>query len=73
MVVEWPGRDQSVNRVRQTGEPRREPFPGDQLATARVVIQAFSELGLEAVLGACRGYIDFDAESLYPELPEALP
>ncbi|WP_405229102.1 EAL and HDOD domain-containing protein [Lentisalinibacter sediminis] len=53
--------------------PGGEPFPGDQLATARVVTQAFSELGLEAVLGTCRGYINFDAESLYSELPEALP
>jgi len=48
-------------------------FPGDRLATARVVTQAFSELGLEAVLGSCRGYINFDAESLHSELPEALP
>ena len=48
-------------------------FPGDRLATASVVTHAFSELGLEAVLGSCRGYVNFDADTLYSELPEVLP
>jgi len=48
-------------------------FPGDRLATASVITHAFSELGLEAVLGNCRGYVNFDAETLHSELPEALP
>lgn len=53
--------------------PDGGPFPGDRPATASVITHAFSELGLEAVLGACRGYVNFDAESLHSELPEALP
>lgn len=53
--------------------PDGRPFPGDRLATASVVTHAFSELGVEAVLGSCRGYINFDAETLHSELPEALP
>lgn len=42
-------------------------------ATASVVAHAFTELGIEAVLGECRGFINFDARTLLSDLPEALP
>ena len=42
-------------------------------ATASVIAHAFSELGIEAVLGNCRGFINFDTDTLLSDLPEALP
>jgi len=42
-------------------------------ATASVIAHAFTELGIEAVLGNCRGFINFDAATLLSGLPEALP
>jgi EAL and modified HD-GYP domain-containing signal transduction protein len=44
-----------------------------RLATASVIAHAFTELGIEAVLGDCRGFINFDAQTLLSDLPEALP
>lgn len=42
-------------------------------ATASVIARAFTELGIDTVLGDCRGFINFDTETLMSGLPEALP
>lgn len=45
----------------------------DRAATSAVIAHAFSDLGLEAVLGDCQGFINVDAELLLSEVPELLP
>ena len=42
-------------------------------ATAIVINHAFSELGIAAVLGECRGFINFDSELLMSDVVELLP
>jgi EAL and modified HD-GYP domain-containing signal transduction protein len=42
-------------------------------ATAIVINHAFSELGIAAVLGECRGFINFDGELLMSDVVELLP
>jgi len=42
-------------------------------ATATVIANAFSELGVEAALGSCRGFINVDEEFLFSDLLELLP
>lgn len=45
----------------------------DRMATATVIAHAFNELGIDAVLGGCRGFINFDAELLMSDVVELLP
>jgi EAL and modified HD-GYP domain-containing signal transduction protein len=45
----------------------------DRMATSTVIAQAFSELGIDAVLGGCRGFINFDAALLMSKVVELLP
>ncbi len=42
-------------------------------ATATVIANAFSELGIEAALGGCRGFINVDEDFLFSDIPELLP
>jgi c-di-GMP-related signal transduction protein len=42
-------------------------------ATTTVISHAFSALGVDAVLGSCRGFINFDAETLLSDVVELLP
>jgi c-di-GMP-related signal transduction protein len=42
-------------------------------ATAIVINHAYSELGIAAVLGECRGFINFDGELLMSDVVELLP
>lgn len=42
-------------------------------ATATVIANAFSELGVEAALGSCRGFINVDEQFLFSDLLELLP
>ena len=42
-------------------------------ATATVIANAFSELGVEAALGNCRGFINIDEAFLFSDLLELLP
>jgi c-di-GMP-related signal transduction protein len=44
-----------------------------RMATAIVINHAFSELGIAAVLGECRGFINFDSELLMSDVVELLP
>ena len=45
----------------------------NRMATANVINHAFSELGIAAVLGECRGFINFDSELLMSDVVELLP
>jgi EAL and modified HD-GYP domain-containing signal transduction protein len=45
----------------------------DRVATASVIAHAFSALGIDAVLGGCRGFINFDAQLLMSDVVEVLP
>ncbi|MDH5344055.1 MAG: EAL domain-containing protein, partial [Betaproteobacteria bacterium] len=45
----------------------------DQMATASVISHAFSELGIDAVLGNRTGFINFSAELLLSDIVELLP
>lgn len=42
-------------------------------ATATVIANAFSELGVEAALGNCRGFINIDEAFLFSDMLELLP
>ena len=42
-------------------------------ATAPVIANAFSELGVEAALGDCRGFINVDEAFLFSDMLELLP
>lgn len=42
-------------------------------ATATVIANAFSELGVEAALGSCRGFINVDEAFLFSDMLELLP
>jgi EAL and modified HD-GYP domain-containing signal transduction protein len=42
-------------------------------ATATVIANAFAELGIEAALGSCRGFINVDEEFLFSDMLELLP
>lgn len=45
----------------------------DRAATAAVIAHAFTDLGIDSVLGDCAGLINFDAELLLSDIPELLP
>ncbi|UCV04737.1 EAL and HDOD domain-containing protein [Dechloromonas denitrificans] len=45
----------------------------DVQATATVIANAFSELGVEAALGTCRGFINVDEQFLFSDMLELLP
>jgi len=42
-------------------------------ATATVIVNAFAELGVEAALGKCRGFINVDEQFLFSDMLELLP
>jgi EAL and modified HD-GYP domain-containing signal transduction protein len=42
-------------------------------ATATVIANAFTELGVEAALGNCRGFINVDEQCLFSDMLELLP
>lgn len=42
-------------------------------ATAKVVVNAFEEMGIAKVLGSCKGFINLDTEFLYSDLLTLLP
>ena len=42
-------------------------------ATATVIANAFAELGVEAALGDCRGFINVDEDFLFSDMLEVLP
>lgn len=57
----------------RAGQANSATVTNDVLATSSVILHAFSDMGIESVLGACRGFINFDAELLHSDVIEILP
>jgi EAL and modified HD-GYP domain-containing signal transduction protein len=78
----WLGRQPILDAMAATvgyellfrSDPGNAALVEDQrAATAIVINHAFSELGIAAVLGECRGFINFDRELLMSDVVELLP
>lgn len=57
----------------RTGSRNVAEFTDGVQATATVIANAFSELGVEAALGKCRGFINVDEHFLFSDMLELLP
>lgn len=57
----------------RTGTRNVAEFTDDVQATATVIANAFAELGVEAALGKCRGFINVDEQFLFSDMLELLP
>jgi c-di-GMP-related signal transduction protein len=57
----------------RAGRRDKADVQDDRMATSSVISHAFNELGIDAVLGGCRGFINFDAELLMSDVVELLP
>lgn len=57
----------------RSGSRNAAEFTDGVKATATVIANAFSELGVEAALGNCRGFINVDEEFLFSDVLELLP
>lgn len=57
----------------RSGQSGGADVADDRAATASVIAHAFSALGIDAVLGGCRGFINFDAGLLMSDVVEVLP
>lgn len=57
----------------RTGTRNVAEFTDGVQATATVIANAFSELGVEAALGKCRGFINVDEQFLFSDMLELLP
>ncbi len=57
----------------RSGSLNRASFADGSVATATVINHAFVDLGIEAVLGEYRGFINFDTALLMSDLVELLP
>ncbi|MHB8167191.1 MAG: EAL and HDOD domain-containing protein, partial [Sulfuricella sp.] len=58
---------------RSSSQARSANVTNDLLATAQVIIHAFSELGIASVLGDKKGFINFSADLLLSDMIELLP
>ncbi len=57
----------------RAGQVNSATVTNDVLATSSVIHHAFADMGIQSVLGACRGFINFDAEMLHSDIIEILP
>lgn len=57
----------------RSGSRNAAEFTDGVKATATVIANAFSELGIAAALGNCRGFINVDEEFLFSDVLELLP
>jgi EAL and modified HD-GYP domain-containing signal transduction protein len=58
---------------RSAAETTRADEPDNLLATSTVVANAFTEIGLDQVIGGVDGFLNVDEEFLFSDLIEALP
>lgn len=58
---------------RESAGAQQASVGDDARATSRVVRRAFGELGVNTVLGPCRGFVNVDAEFLCSRAVERLP
>lgn len=57
----------------RSGNGNSAQFTDGVKATATVIVNAFAELGVEAALGQCRGFINVDEQFLFSDVLELLP
>ena len=72
-ILDREGRTVAYELLFRPQREDRVEVTDDRAATAAVIAHAFSDLGIESVLGGCHGYINFDAELLLSDVPELLP
>lgn len=72
-IIDLTGNTVAYELLFRSGGSNAARITDNRMATASVINQAFSELGIASVLGDCRGYINFDSELLMSEVVELLP
>jgi c-di-GMP-related signal transduction protein len=72
-ILDRKGNVAAYELLFRSGQANRAGVVDDRAATATVINHAFANLGLEAVLGEFRGFINFDARLLLSDLIELLP
>jgi len=72
-ILDLTGNTVAYELLFRSGATGGAQVTDDRTATATVINHAFNELGLAAVLGQCRGFINFDAELLMSDVVELLP
>ena len=72
-ILDLTGNTVAYELLFRSGATGGAQVTDDRIATATVINHAFNELGLAAVLGSCRGYINFDAGLLMSDVVELLP
>jgi c-di-GMP-related signal transduction protein len=72
-ILDLTGNTVAYELLFRSGATGGAQVTDDRTATATVITHAFNELGLAAVLGQCRGFINFDAELLMSDVVELLP
>jgi c-di-GMP-related signal transduction protein len=72
-ILDLTGNTVAYELLFRSGATGSAHVTDDRTATATVINHAFNELGLAAVLGQCRGFINFDAELLMSDVVELLP
>ena len=72
-ILDLTGNTVAYELLFRSGATGGAQVTDDRIATATVINHAFNELGLAAVLGPCRGYINFDAGLLMSDVVELLP
>ncbi|MCK6411705.1 MAG: EAL domain-containing protein [Azonexus sp.] len=57
----------------RSGDGNAASFADGEMATATVIANAFTELGVAGALGTCRGFINVDEKFLFSDMLELLP
>lgn len=72
-ILDKQGNIAAFELLFRSGSLNQASFVDGSVATATVINHAFVNLGIEAVLGEHRGYINFDTSLLMSDLVELLP
>jgi EAL and modified HD-GYP domain-containing signal transduction protein len=72
-ILDRSGRLVAYELLFRAGHANAAAVTDDALATSSVLRHAFADLGLQSVLGGCRGFVNFDAEMLLSDVVELLP
>jgi EAL and modified HD-GYP domain-containing signal transduction protein len=57
----------------RSGHDNKAVVSDDALATSTVIVHAFTDLGIGAILGSARGFLNFSADLLMSDVVELLP
>lgn len=72
-ILDRKGETVAYELLFRSGETNAATFASHHEATVQVVARAFSELGLQNVLGGQMGFLNFDASMLSCEIVDVLP